>query len=459
MPTQRSEVKIVPQLLMIYFQSHVALVGSPVLPVGQIVENVVCARDGSQSYALYIPSDYDPGRKWPVLFALDPAASGSIPVRVFREAAERYGYVVVGSNNSQNGPVVVGFNALGAMWKDISDLLSIDPNRVYLTGFSGGARMAGEFAQLGKSVAGLIACGAGFTLKNGDQKIPFTFVGVSGTWDMNYLELKNVTADLVKKKVSSRLITFEGGHQWPPPKACSEALEWLELASFRRGLSEVDRQLVDDLFRRETARAERLEESGQLFQAYRTYLDLRNDFQGLKDPREIDRKVAGLKGSKALGSSAKQLEQIEKTESRYITKLLREFLAESRHESLDWWQGQINAIQALDEEYELVTKRLLEFVWRNGYEKSWFAERDGNLERAVYLAQVSLLVRPQDPYLNYNLARLQALDHQLETALKTLRLAVASGYSDRDRIESDLAFAPFLENPELQEILDRIGDQ
>jgi Flp pilus assembly protein TadD len=169
--------------------------------------------------------------------------------------------------------------------------------------------------------------------------------------------------------------------------------------------------------------------------------------------------VADLKGIKALGSSAKQLEQIEKTERRYITKLLQEFLAESRHESLDWWQGQINAIQALDEEYELVTKRLLEFVWRNGYEKSWFAERDGNLERAVYLAQVSLLVRPQDPYLNYNLARLQALDHQLETALKTLRLAVASGYSDRDRIESDLAFAPFLENPELQEILDRIGDQ
>ncbi|MGW8179377.1 MAG: hypothetical protein ACWGQW_11545, partial [bacterium] len=143
---QKSEVTIVSRFLVFCLLDLAALSASPKLPVGQIVENVICARDRAQSYALYIPSNYRSTSKWPVLFALDPAARGTVPVQAFEAAAERYGYILVGSNNSQNGPVVVGFNALGAMWEDVTDLLSIDPRRVYLTGFSGGARMAGEFA-------------------------------------------------------------------------------------------------------------------------------------------------------------------------------------------------------------------------------------------------------------------------------------------------------------------------
>ena len=43
------------------------------LPLGQIVEKVTCARDPNQSYALYLPKNYDKNRKWPVLYAFDPA--------------------------------------------------------------------------------------------------------------------------------------------------------------------------------------------------------------------------------------------------------------------------------------------------------------------------------------------------------------------------------------------------
>src|ERR1700682_4714018 len=75
------------------------------IPKGQVVENIVCAGAPDQTYALYLPTTYSPERKWPVLYAFDPGARGKIPVERFKEAAEKFGWIVVGSNNSRNGPV------------------------------------------------------------------------------------------------------------------------------------------------------------------------------------------------------------------------------------------------------------------------------------------------------------------------------------------------------------------
>src|ERR1044071_3248348 len=61
------------------------------IPKGQIVEKIQALNDASQSYALYLPSNYTPNRKWPVLNAFDPGARGPAPVERFKEAAEKYG--------------------------------------------------------------------------------------------------------------------------------------------------------------------------------------------------------------------------------------------------------------------------------------------------------------------------------------------------------------------------------
>jgi hypothetical protein len=73
------------------------------LPAGQIIDRVACAADASQSYALYVPARYTPSRVWPVIFAFDPGGRGRTPVERYQIAAERYGFMVVGSNNSRNG--------------------------------------------------------------------------------------------------------------------------------------------------------------------------------------------------------------------------------------------------------------------------------------------------------------------------------------------------------------------
>ena len=132
------------------------------IPKGQIVERIEALNDSTQSYALYLPSNYTPDRKWPILYAFDPGARGRVPVERFKEAAEKYGWIVVGSNNSRNGPWELAVNAWNAMQKDTHQRFAIDDERLYATGFSGGARVAVRIAVACKCLAGVMGNGAGF---------------------------------------------------------------------------------------------------------------------------------------------------------------------------------------------------------------------------------------------------------------------------------------------------------
>jgi hypothetical protein len=71
---------------------------------GTIIDAVTCAGDSKQTYALYLPSAYSRDREWSVLIAFHPAARGRAMVEKYQAAAERYGYIVAGSNTSRNGP-------------------------------------------------------------------------------------------------------------------------------------------------------------------------------------------------------------------------------------------------------------------------------------------------------------------------------------------------------------------
>jgi hypothetical protein len=44
-------------------------------------------------------------RKWPIIYLFDPLARGEVAVEAVRAAAEKFGYIVVASNNSRNGPM------------------------------------------------------------------------------------------------------------------------------------------------------------------------------------------------------------------------------------------------------------------------------------------------------------------------------------------------------------------
>src|SRR5271155_2581489 len=131
------------------------------LQTGVVIPKVLCATQPDQSYALYLPSHYSREKHWPIVYVFDPDALGSRPAELMKDAAERYGYIVAGSNNSHNGPWKVGVEAAQTMIQDTRTRLSLDDKRIYFAGFSGGARLALALAEQCKCVAGVLMNSAG----------------------------------------------------------------------------------------------------------------------------------------------------------------------------------------------------------------------------------------------------------------------------------------------------------
>src|ERR1044072_8610212 len=229
----RNHIRIVMVVLLAYSTAP-AITQTESILRGQIVDRIGALSDSSQSYALYRPSNYTPNRNWPVLYAFDPGARGRVPVERFKEAAEKYGWIVLGSNNSRNGPWDLAANAWNAMQIDIHQRFAIDDARMYATGFSGGARAAVRIAIACKCLAGVMANGAGFPVDLvPSPEMHFVFFGAVGVDDFNYPELKSLEEPLTKAGISHRIQTFDGRHEWPPLSVATAAVQWMELYAIK----------------------------------------------------------------------------------------------------------------------------------------------------------------------------------------------------------------------------------
>jgi hypothetical protein len=266
------------------------------LPRGQIVDDVQCTDDETQHYSLYLPSTFTPTRKWPVILAFDAGGRGRRGVERYQAGAEQYGYIVVGSSNSRNGPWKRSLDAAKAMTADVIGRFPVDLTRVYTAGMSGGARVAMMVAlhpeviagRVRPEIAGVLASSAGFPSGEFREVVRFPIFGSAGTEDFNHREMTNLDKVL---KSPHRVVVFEGGHEWLPVDLATEAIEWIEIQAMARGIRSRDQRLVDELFARRTARADRLTSA---LERMRELQSIANDFRSLENVSSSTQRAAAL---------------------------------------------------------------------------------------------------------------------------------------------------------------------
>lgn len=289
----------------------------PAQPAGELHPAIPCDGAPDQSYALYLPSGYTSDRSWPILYCFDPSAHGAVPVERLREAAERFGYILAGSNNSRNGSSETSETAARAMVRDTHRRFAINDQRIYGVGFSGGARVACALAGPWH-FAGVLAAGAGFPEGAVPAQVPFAFYGCVGHTDMNYSEMKRTDAALAQLQVPHRLTTFDGGHEWIPSTLTLDALSWLELQAMRSGRRPRDDALIAALFdeRMTSVRALTRDAERCLGSAA-----IAADFAGLVDVAEAAATAARLQNSEAMRKYLKAETKAAQQEERWSRRL------------------------------------------------------------------------------------------------------------------------------------------
>lgn len=448
-----------------------SLTNTQPLPRGRLIERVVSRIDATQSYALYLPSRYTPAKSWPILYCLDPLARGEVPVARFREAAEKYGWIVAGSHNSRNGAVKDSLDAVVKMLNDTRALLSIDERRVYVAGFSGGARAAVRFGYLCRGcVAGVVACGAGFPADiKPSNAVPFPVFAVAGTDDFNFPELKKLDEALNKFSVAHRLAMFAGAHTWPPADTCAAALGWMELQAMKSGRLPRDEALLDQLLLEQTRAALTAEEARDFYAAYQRYHAAANDFRGLRDVRLLEQKAMRLRETR----EARRASDEEEGEIRRQQKIAGELVAllERRQDPNEGALANVSFRKAVDDLRKAargtndtgerrVARRALNQVFAQFYEGALnlIGRRENYALAAVSLAAAAELA-PDNAQVLYELACAHALNRDKRRAFDALRKAIEKGFRDVDDLSRNEAFAALRGEVEYRKLVEAIGQK
>lgn len=451
------------------------------LPLGQIVDRVSCRDDSSQSYALYLPSSYRPERAWPVLYAFDPGARGRVPVELFSKAAERLGYVVVGSNNSRNGPSEPILAALNAVWSDTHARFVLDPERIYATGMSGGnfpARLL-----LVRRGAGMVACAGAFVRDDlADVEPRHAWIAIAGLSDFNFELNRAAVRDLVARGVVARFVTFDGGHSWPPEAVASQALDRLELAAMRTGKRQPDPTFIEAQFEDGLARARALAAGGQVHDAAEENATLVREFAGLEPAETLQplaREAGRLRDSPGARKARKREESLARDEKTHGERLrglrwrleqdpreqMQRLLSQATEDPVASWDPGATSrelddlLKRLTRDLEspaadrrIVSKRVIDGFYIDTFYQGQQHRDLRRLAAAQADFEICTRMRPTASGPAYELARTHAARGDRKLALALLRKALEVGFRDLGRLGTDPEWAPLRESPEFQAV-------
>ena len=412
------------------------------IPKGQVLETVACVSDPTQTYALYVPTTFDPGRRWPVLFCFDPGARGKAPVERFRAAAEKYGWLVAGSNNSRNGPWDANATAINAMITDLNRHLPLDPKRFYAAGLSGGARVACQIG-MGGMMQGVIACSAAFAGSETPGKVPFAFFGTAGVTDFNYRELRRVDHELDERRGAvHRVVFFDGGHEWLPLSLATEAMAWFELQAMRTGSRAQDPVWIQEQFQSRLAAVP----ADPVLEKHRALRALVADFKGLADVAALEKTSVELSKSRELRDALKAERANERAEEALVDNLLSAV-----------GEGSVGSVRKKVEELQAKAKsttaeramavRVLQGVASTCSESAREALRSRDYETAASVLEMVVLLRPERAQAHFDLARARAQLGDKKRAIAALQQAAAVGFKDTTRLKEEKAFDRLRSDP------------
>ncbi len=436
---------------------------------GKLIEKVQCTSAPEFSYALYLPTTYNEQKKWPVLFCFDPRANGVRPAELFQAAAEKYGYIIVSSNNSGSDDASIpNAQAMKEMYEDAFTRFSVDDHRLYATGMSGGARIACDMGyRYPTQVAGVIGCAAGFPTDRVPSKdTPFAYFAAIGNLDFNYYEIQSLRPKLEESGIPFRIHVFDGEHWWPKAEVATEALEWMEVRAMKDGKREKDPALIEELFSKRLKKAEAQIAKGDVHEAADEYQSLVTDFEGLRDTSGVAAQSTKMNSSEELRAWREAEKQREAFGLQFRQKLasVNKSIQDSskpvpsREKVMAFLEIESlmkKAKEGSSKEDRLDAQRMLELVSvRHGFYMSRNFMEYGDYPRAELTLSVVSQIHPEDPWNWYSLARAQSQMGQKQKALESLELAVKQGFGDSEKMANDFDLKPLHDEKQFKKLLE-----
>jgi hypothetical protein len=401
-------------------------------PIGKIIPAVACQDDASFSYALYIPQKKeDPA---PLIYFFDPHADGPLPLNKYRALADKYGFILVGSNNSKNGN---DYQKADLIWHhiftDTKKRLPVDFQNLVVCGFSGGAKVAGFLALNHPEIKSVIANSAAMPENASTADFPFSFTGLAGEGDMNMTDVVTFCQLLDKTKTLHRMILFDGKHEWAPQS--DMRIAFLSVLLDRVRQNNKPGLLISEYISLSKKRLTEFLDSHQWMQADNESI---RSLQILKDIPSADTAWFTQKHREISNS-----ESFKKEEKSYLELFSQEQSFKSIYQQqfqkgdLQYWQQTIGDLREKSKSHSMegaMYNRLLAFLSLAFYSISNQLINSNQNPGAEYYSGLYKLADPSNSEAWYFSAILNARNNNSDATESDLLKAVETGFRDSNRM-------------------------
>ena len=416
-------------------------------------KSIKCRKDSTQKYTAYFPENYSQTSKLPVIVVFDAHARTKLVVEKFKEAADKFTYLIIASENVKNGLKTVDYS-INTLFDDIFSKFKIDRKRVYTAGFSGGARIANSVAIYKGGISGVISCSGGLPQKGVKIKNKFDFVGIVGLNDFNYQEMKALNKAFDNENFNNKFISFNGTHDWPDSKVISEAVEYLEIIAIKRKIVPTNDNLVRSYTYKNAEIINDFIINGEDYKAYLLYKSFLQSLKGLYDISDYEKSYQVLLNSPKIKSGIeldKQISEKETLKQHFFIDLFKQSNFPDLKKEISILQGKTknNTESHLENRLLNYTEMLCYIFTENLFKTSDFKNFN-------QLIETYELINSKNADKEYFKAAKYAIDGNEQEALKSLNKAVDFGFFDKEKLLNSVYFNNFKNTDEFLDVLTRI---
>lgn len=423
---------------------------------GKVIDSVLCIGNNIQSYAMYLPSNYTTEKKYPCMYFFDSHGNGAYPLKLYKNFAEQYGIVFIGSNNSKNGlQWQETSQIINSILQDTRTRINLDPNLIFAAGFSGGAKVASSMALTFGGVAGVVCCAAclpNVTDQNGQNK--FDYFGIVGYYDFNFTDFEIMDERLEQNGFNKLLLKFDGKHEWAKPDEFKTALLWMQVNAIKRNLKSKNDSLINELKAEFDKHISKLEETKDWVDEMNLLTGAIKALDGLIDVSSYKKQVSVIMANAEFKTKKQDYYGLLTFETDFQQQLVKQFT----QQNAQWQKSKINELVHIcqinkNKPEGYVYRRLINYVGYISYMNVNRALNTGDLQNAIAFLDVFKIADPENPDCYYLESIYYLKIGNKEKAVNSLEQMAKLGYKDVTQLTTNPLFTDILNQPDLKNII------
>ena len=389
-----------------------------------------CKLDPNNTYEVYIPQRNNDVKKLPLLVIIDSHGGGKFALEKFKEAANQFPAVLIASNLVKNN--YGGYQeAIQTLIVDARQKYPIGET-VFMTGFSGGARMVLGYA-LNHQVDGLIMCGA---LANSDQikTLSCPLISISGMDDFNFMETAQYLFQEQSIPDKLKIELINASHSWPDNQVLANALGFLRFSCKASDMPPQSKSQLKMYCQHQQSKIDSLKQSGDFLKAA---LLARN--MASTEPFSDKTFASTYEAIKTNTEYISQMNRLEKY-LNYEISVRQQYIDAFQTKDTLWWKNEIRTIEEkIKTEQDSYLKdtylRIKAFWGIASYSLCNQAVKGKNAEVLNKILSIYRMLEPENPDMFYFSAFPYFWKKNNEATYSMLNKALEAGYTNMGQLE------------------------